>query len=127
VVLEGGLFGHRFEGFWVDCGTRENVLRAQGVYMEAEGQRIIGSKVSESASITPPNLVCGSTVGSCKLGPNVCLEPGTQIMEGAEVVNSLLMRGAIVERDAVVKNSIIGPGKRVGDGEWVGDGVLANR
>ncbi|MDD1769593.1 MAG: NDP-sugar synthase [Methanomassiliicoccales archaeon] len=126
-VLEDGLFGHRFEGFWVDCGTRENVLRAQSVYLEVEGQRILGSKVSESASIIPPNLVNGSTVGSCKLGPNVCLEPGAQIMDEAEVSNSLLMKGAVVEKGAVVKNSIIGPGKRVGAGEWVGDAVLANR
>ncbi len=126
-VLEDGLFGHRFEGFWVDCGTRESVLKAQGVYLAAEGQRITASKVSESAMITPPILLNGSTLGSCRIGPNVCLEQGAQIMDGAEVTDSLLMRGAVVEKDVVVKNSIIGPGVKVGTGSSVVDSVLANR
>jgi mannose-1-phosphate guanylyltransferase len=125
-VLEDGLFGHRFEGFWVDCGTRENVLKAQGIYLQAEGQRIIASKVSEKATITPPNLLSSCTVGFCKIGPYVCLEQCVQVVDGAEVTNSLLMRGAIIEKDALVRNSIIGPGKKVDAGERVEDGILAD-
>ena len=28
-VLDQGLFGYTYDGYWVDCGTRENYLRAQ--------------------------------------------------------------------------------------------------
>jgi mannose-1-phosphate guanylyltransferase len=126
-VLDDGLFGHRFEGFWIDCGTRESVLKAQGVYLTAEGQRIVGSKVNESAAITPPNLLNGCTAGSCRIGPNVCVEPGCQIADGSEVVNSLLMKGAVIERDAVVRNSIIGPGMRLSAAGRADGVILAER
>ncbi|HTY47331.1 MAG TPA: NDP-sugar synthase [Methanomassiliicoccales archaeon] len=126
-VLEYGLLGHRFEGYWVDCGTRESLLKAQGIMLAHEGHKVSGCTVDPSASISPPDLLRGCKVGSCNLGPNVVAEEGVQVLDGAAVSNALLMRGAIIGKGAVVRDSIIGPGKQLVEGEKAVEVVLAER
>ncbi len=124
-ALEYGLFGHRFEGFWVDCGTRESLLQAQGILLAREGHRIASCAIDPKAAITPPVRLSGCSIGACSVGPNVCAEEGVHVMDGAAVSNSLLMKGAVVGKGSVVRDSILGPRKRLSDGEQAIGRVVA--
>jgi len=124
-ILDFGLFGLRFEGHWMDCGTRENFLRAQQRLLEIEQPPL--PSLGPGCVITPPDLVRSGAISGAKLGPFACIEPGVTISEGCEVVNSLIMKGAILESGVRVRNSIVGPGKGIGKDEIITDMILADK
>lgn len=125
-VLHRGLYGFSFEGYWVDAGTRESFLRAQRTLLDARGGmmacpvrrlagiHIVGSNMIEATHLEPSTI-----------GPNVYLEAGAQVRQGARVSDSMVMAGAIIGRDAIVSGSMIGPGAVVEDGAVVTDAILA--
>jgi mannose-1-phosphate guanylyltransferase len=123
VVLDVGLFGSRFDGYWVDCGTRESILRAQHLLLD-RGEASVTETRTEEAHIIQPNHLKGVTLKSCRVGPYVCAAPGVVVNQHAEVSNSLLMQNAIIEEGAVVMNSLVGPNTRIGKGERVVDTIV---
>lgn len=125
-LLEEGLFGFRFQGFWVDCGTRANLLAAQTAVLEREGSGARGGHVDPGCQLFSPYLTLEATVGRCSLGPNAVVE-GATIGDGASVRNSLIMKGAQIGSNVAVVNSIIGPGMMVGEGTQVSDTILADK
>ena len=125
-LLEEGLFGFRFQGFWVDCGTRANLLAAQAAVLEREGSGAMGGHVDPGCHLSAPYLTLEATLGRCSLGPNVVVE-GATIGDGASVCNSLIMKGAQIGSNAAVVNSIIGPGIMVGKDTQVSDTILAEK
>jgi len=125
-LLEEGLFGFRFQGFWVDCGTRANLLAAQTAVLEREGSGARGGHVDPGCQLYAPYLTMEATVGRCSLGPNVVVE-GATIGDGASVRNSLIMRGAQIGSNAAVVNSIIGPGMAVAKDTHIIDTILAEK
>jgi mannose-1-phosphate guanylyltransferase len=122
-ILDYGLFGHRFSGHWMDCGTRESFLAAQAKILDQEQPQ--PSPPCEGCSIEPPNLIKSSTASGVMLGPYACIEPGVVISEGCQVSNSLIMKGAVLEPRCVVKGSIIGPKVVVGRDSQVSETILA--
>ncbi|MCU0861975.1 MAG: NDP-sugar synthase [Methanomassiliicoccales archaeon] len=123
-VLGYGLFGHRFTGHWMDCGTRETFLAAQAKVLELESPP---PPSQEGCCFLSPSLVRSANIRSATVGPNACIEAGAVIGEGAEVSGSLVMRGACLGPGCSVRGSIIGPNYKVGKDEKVEDSVLANR
>jgi len=124
-ILDFGLFGYRFEGHWMDCGTRENFLAAQGKVLEIEQPSV--PPLEPGCVITPPNLIKSGAIKGARLGPFACIEAGVTISEGCEVVNSLIMKGASLGCGAKVRNSIVGPGRKVGKDEVLTDIISADR
>jgi mannose-1-phosphate guanylyltransferase len=108
-VLDQGLYGYRYGGYWVDCGTRESYLKAQRTLMDlgVKSGRVISSG---SVRLVEPLSLAGTKLDSCSVGPYVFAEPDVTIGAGADVSNSVLMRGSSVSPGAVVRNSLIGPG-----------------
>ncbi len=122
-VLEHGLFGHRFEGYWIDCGTRENFLRAQRTLLDLGGGATEG-RVSDRARVTPPNFLHGVEVDEATVGPYVSAQEGVVVRRGAEVSDSILMRGALIGEGAKVRGSILGPEVIVAEGAQILDTIL---
>ncbi len=123
-ILEYGLFGHRFEGFWVDCGTLKNTLVAQRALLDKDSPP---GPSNLDCQLIPPNLILSREMKGCHVGPNVCIEPDVRIGEGAYVDNALIMKGANIGANCKVSGSIIGPGIKVDDNESVVDSIIANR
>jgi mannose-1-phosphate guanylyltransferase len=126
-VLDQGLFGYAYEGYWVDCGTRENYLKAQKTLMDLGETRNQPAKLSGKVELLEPLHLTGTRLDSCTVGPYVFAEPNVTIGAGAKVSNSTLMRGVVIGPGAVVRNSMIGPGFLVERDQGAIDVILANR
>jgi len=74
--------------------------------------------------IEPPNLLVGSRLENCVIGPHVYAEAGVTMEEGCEVRNSTLMEGTSIGRGAVVTDSMLGPGTVVEEGARVSGSIL---
>lgn len=125
-ILDYGLFGHRFAGHWMDCGTRESLLMAQARILDME---LLPSEQTSclGCRIEPPNLILSDSVSNASIGPYACIEPGVLISEGCAISNSLIMRGALVEPNCTISGSIIGPKMVVGKDSNISDSILANK
>lgn len=122
-VLDKGLYAQRFSGYWVDCGTRDNYVKAQQVLLE-NGKAVIQGCQIDSSVIKGQNRLMGASVEGCTVGPFVTSFPGCRIGKGAVVSNSMLMDNVIIEEGAIVKDSLIGPGFVVKKGEKVESTIL---
>ncbi|MCE5295721.1 MAG: NDP-sugar synthase [Euryarchaeota archaeon] len=124
-ILGKGLYGHRFEGYWVDCGTRESYLRAQSTLLSNGLAAIHECTFKGSVKMPGNNYLEGARFEGCTVGPNAVVGKGAAVMEGAEVSDSTVMEGAIVGEGAIVKGSIVGPGVRIEKGQIVGSTIIA--
>jgi len=123
-MLQEGLYGYRFQGHWVDCGTRENLLLAQRTLLEREGETMEACQLTKGTHLIAPNHLRGARLEDCSLGPYVSADPGVEVRPGAVVSNTLLLPGCRVGRDARVSDSIIGPSAVVEEGMSVRGQIL---
>ncbi len=124
-VLNKGLYGMRFDGYWIDCGTRESLLAAQSSLLDLSGQKILPScKMDERTKICAPSQVHAAKLISCQIGPYAYVEDEVIVGANSEVSNSMILRGAEIGECSIVKGSIIGPGARVARGSSVLDSIL---
>lgn len=126
-VLLDGLFGHEFEGYWVDCGTRESYLKAQDTIMRFQGDKVFDLELRGKVAMEGPYHLEGAYLEDCHVGPNVYVYPEAEIMSGALVSNSAIMAGARVSPGAQVRDSLIGPGQVVPQGSSVIGQIIAER
>jgi mannose-1-phosphate guanylyltransferase len=124
-VLDRGVYGYRFEGYWVDCGTRESFLRAQRILMDMGRHMTSVNSLIDSCTVASPNYLEGVIGRNCNIGPYVSAQDGVILGEGCVVSNSILMEGAIVGPNSIVKGSIVGPRSEIGPGEKIIDSILA--
>jgi mannose-1-phosphate guanylyltransferase len=125
-VLDQGLYGYRYGGYWVDCGTRESYLKAQRTLMDLGIPMNRSTASNGNVNLVEPVYLVGTRLDSCSVGPYVFAGPDVAIGAGAEVSNSVLMRGSSVSPGAVVRNSIIGPGFVVEKDPGAIDVILGN-
>lgn len=91
-VIGLGLYGKRFEGHWMDCGTRESYLRAQKRILQAEGH---GNVYKEGASVAPDADIADTAVlRKASVGPkafirNSIICPGARVAAGEKVVDTI--------------------------------------
>ena len=125
-VLDKGLYGYQYDGYWVDCGTRESYLKAQRTLMDFGVKSNHSPILIGNVKLVEPLNLAGTKLDSCSVGPYVFAEPDVTIGSGAEVSNSVLMRGATVRPGAVVRNSLVGPGFVVEKDPGAIDVILGN-
>ena len=111
-ILGDGMYGYRFQGYWVDCGTRESYLRAQSL--------LLTKKHGKTRMCHPSARVQGA-----ELGGNVYIDDA-MVSPGAKVENSVVMEGARIGSGCEVRNSIIGPGQIIIDGTSVYDDIVCS-
>jgi len=131
-VLDRGLFGFGFKGYWYDAGTLGSYLAIHSALMRLEGGAIKGNglKAGESAVWRQPygtgkDCVIGE---GTTMGPDVCIGNGVTIGIGSALSDCVLHDGvnvgdrAILERCIIGENATIRDGARVPPGTIIGDG-----
>jgi mannose-1-phosphate guanylyltransferase len=126
-VLDRGLFGHAFEGFWVDAGTPADYLRANRELLASSPPRPVHPKDAHpTARIVRPSLVMdGARLGAgCVVGPFAVVGEGCVLGEGASVTESVLLPRVRLGARASVVRSVLGEGVQVAAGAVVEDRVV---
>jgi len=126
-VLDQGLYGYRFSGFWVDAGTPEAYLEAHRHLLDRMEERgWDGAVMDTTAHIKGPSLLGpGAVVGAnCQVGPYATVGEGCVIGKDAKVVNCVLLPRAKVDKGARLYNCILGEDAEVGENEVLEGAVL---
>ncbi len=127
-VLDRGLYGYEFKGHWIDCGTRETLLKAQRVLLDLGGARNSPDLITEdNAAVLGLNMLQRAHLRGCRIGPHVYMEDDVLVSSGAEISESMVLRGALIESGAKVHGSIIGSGYIVEKDREVRDEILARQ
>jgi len=128
-VLDQGLHGFRFSGFWVDAGTPGAYLEAHRELLDRmEDRGWEGAVMDGTAHIRGPSLLGpGAVVGAdCQVGPYATVGEDCVIGKGAKVVNTVLHAGARVGRGSSLEDCILGEGADTGEGAVMQGAVLGD-
>ncbi len=115
-VLERGLFGHRFTGFWVDAGTPTAYLEAHRELLDRVPSSEPGTANIHSTARVMPHTALGEDVtlgAGAVVGPYVVLGDGGHIAAGAVLRECVLLPGARVGAGASLSGCILGEGAEV--------------
>ncbi len=114
---------HELKGWWLDTGTKEDILEANRVLLATSGSECGGAGIAGLAAcetgvavnatvtrcevVEPVSIARGCVLEDCCIGPNVSLGPGVAV-KGASIANSILMEGVQVAGKLVIEDSIVG-------------------
>ncbi len=124
-LLDRGVYGLRFSGYFVDAGTLVGVLRAQRALFDAGRAAALGRPRGADGS-GPVSTMEEAEAAGASIGPYVTLGPGSRVGAGAHVTDSVVMDGAVIEPGARVRGCLIGPGRTVGAGTVLENAILAD-
>ncbi|UCE92128.1 MAG: NDP-sugar synthase [Methanobacteriota archaeon] len=123
-ILDKGMYGLTFDGYWVDCGTRESLLDAFWTLMAEGGAAAPGSPVEEVGARDQVFVGEGSTAAGAELGPRVYLASRVHVGEGSKIENSVVFDDARIGRSCRIANAIIDEGVTVPDNAVLEDEIV---
>jgi len=119
-ILDKGMYGMRFGGLWMDCGTRENLLDAYWMLMGPDTCSISRSCVCEGSDLKAPFVVKDeSVVAGTTLGPRAYVSERVVVGLRSKVERSVILEDARVGTGCLIRDSIIDAGVSVPDGSDV--------
>ncbi len=108
---------HELTGWWLDTGTKDDILEANRVLLRASspvpGMMAGQYGVSDNARVTncevvePVSVAAGCVLENCHIGPDVSLAAGVHV-SGSTIENSIVMDGAQISGPLGLAASIIG-------------------
>lgn len=115
-LLDRGMYGFQFEGHWVDCGTRENLLNAFGTLMHQD-LKLSKRSVTDGATVNRPSVVeDDAVVAGAVIGPNAYVSSRCVIGPMTTVEGSVLYEDVRVGTRCRIVDSIIDQGVSIPDG-----------
>ncbi|MFW5946591.1 MAG: sugar phosphate nucleotidyltransferase [Candidatus Natronoplasma sp.] len=110
-LVDEGLFGYKFEGYWIDCGRPSSLFKANRTLLDEKGKKkLIGDKTVIEGELEEYVTVGDDcTIGRSRIN-NSMIYDGVEIGDGCLIENSILGYDVIVEDDVTIKDSIISDG-----------------
>jgi NDP-sugar pyrophosphorylase family protein len=120
LVEDGQLYAMASAGYWLDVGTPERYLAANGDLLDGTrpGPPVPGARERAGGAWVLGGAVIDGKVAGSLVGRDA------QVAEGAIVEGAVIGRGATVGRGAIVRRSVLLPGARVGEGAEVTESVV---
>jgi len=126
-ILEEGMYGFKFNGYWIDCGRRESVLEAHWALMGGSKKSLSVSAVSGGAVVKAPVVVEeNAVIAGATVGPRAYISKRAVVGLRSEVQNSVLLEDARVGARCRVVDSIVDAGFTIPDGSDVRSTILSN-
>jgi mannose-1-phosphate guanylyltransferase len=126
-ILDRGMYGYQFEGYWVDCGKRENLLEAFWTLMGKDARAVDKSAVLEGADIRKPVVISSeAVVAGAVIGPCAYISERAVVGIRSKVERSVVLEDARIGTRCTVVDSIIDAGVTVPDGSEVKSTILSN-
>ena len=125
-LLPKGMYGMRFEGYWIDCGTRESLLNAFWTKM-GDTENVSRRSVVEGAVVRGPVIVADdSVVAGATVGPKAYISERSVVGPRSSVERSVIFEDARIGARCRIVDSIIDAGVTVPDGTVVESQILSN-
>jgi mannose-1-phosphate guanylyltransferase len=126
-ILDKGMFGFRFDGYWVDCGKRENLLEAHWAVMGKEAHVVDNMSVHDGAVLKRPYVVGQeAVVAGSTIGPKAYISERVVVGLRSHVEGSVVFEDARIGTNCRIIDSIIDAGVTVPDGVEVVSKILSN-
>jgi mannose-1-phosphate guanylyltransferase len=114
-----GLYGHPFDGYWVDIGSPERYLEATAALLSGEVESTLPPRDGTGSLVHPDCRLKGAEVG-----PGSVLGRGCVVEPGARVARSVLHEGVTVGAEAYVEDAVLADGVTVGRAARIGPGAV---
>jgi len=126
-ILDRGMYGMQFDGYWIDCGRRENLLEAFWTLMGRDTRDIDQKCVLEGAEIRAPVVVRqDAVIAGATVGPHAYISERVVIGIRSRVERSVILEDARVGARCQIRDSIVDVGVTVPDGTIVESGILSS-
>jgi mannose-1-phosphate guanylyltransferase len=125
LVKEGKLYGHVFQGLWMDIGKPEEYLQANKTLLNtlAKTQKPKGNdkiKLNNPVAMDKNvNLGANSIIG-----PYAILGKNVTIGKNVQINNSVILSDAKIDDSTSITNAIIGEGAKIGKKVKIGKGCI---
>ena len=125
LVTEGKIYGHVFQGLWMDIGKPEEYLQANKILLNtiAKTQK---PKSKEKIKLNNPvamdkNVSIGT---NSVIGPYAILGKNIIIGKNVQIKNSVILSDSKINDSTSITNAIIGEGARIGRKVKIGKGCI---
>ncbi|MDI6916468.1 MAG: NDP-sugar synthase [Thermoplasmatales archaeon] len=141
-VIDKGLYGFRFEGYWLDTGRPSDYINAHKILLGMREKKIgknsvIKGRVGNHVMIGESCIIKGHIEEYTCIGNNVRIDEGSVIRESivmdrvkigknVTVVNSIIGEGCRIENDAKLKNLVAGDKSRIKKGLKLSDEKISS-
>jgi len=126
-ILGRGMYGMRFDGYWIDCGRREDLLRAYWALMHKDTKDLGKSCVREGADLRPPVVVRDeAVVAGAVIGPYAYVSERAVVGLRSRVEKSVVLEDVRIGARCAIVDSIIDAGVTVPDGTEVTSKIVSN-
>jgi len=126
-ILDKGMYGMEFDGYWIDCGRREDLLKAFWTLMGDDASRISRNCVLEGAVLRRPLAVDdGAVVAGATIGPHAYISERAVVGLRATVERSIILEDAHVGANCRIVDSIVDAGVTVPEGSEVVAEIVSN-
>jgi mannose-1-phosphate guanylyltransferase len=126
-IVDRGMYGMTFDGYWIDCGRREDLLKAFWTLMGENTLELSKQSVHEGSDLRKPAVVKkGAVVAGAVIGPHTYISERAVVGLRSSVERSVLLEDARVGARCRIYDSIIDSGVAVPDGAEVVSKILSN-
>ncbi|MDQ1280068.1 MAG: mannose-phosphate guanylyltransferase [Thermoproteota archaeon] len=119
----GGLYGHKFNGVWIDIGKPSDYIQANKIVLDeiASEKPFLGkgAKVRSRVKIIPPVAIGSGAIieDDVCIGPYVSIGNDVTVGKGSRIQDSVIYSKAWIDKFSSIKGAIIGEGAIIGS--WV--------
>ncbi len=133
VVLDRGLYGLEFKGYWFDAGTPEIYITTQKTMLDIYlNEGVIKNNIGERTKLSPTAKVDQKVLigtdctieDNSVVGPYVFIGDGVTIGSGCRILNSVIDEGTKVGKGVTGKNFILGRNNEVALNLELPDGLV---
>ncbi len=126
-LLDDGMYGFSFEGYWIDCGKRESLLDAYWTLMGKDVKTVDRNSVSETAVINKPVIIeQEAVISGATIGPRAYVSKRAVVGLRSSIENSVLFEDARVGIRCTIVDSVIDVGVTIPDGTEVRSKIVSN-
>ena len=125
-ILDKGMYGLTFDGYWVDCGTRDSLLNAHWTLMK-DGISLSPECLVEGSDMIEPAVVeSGASVREATIGPYAYISKDAVVEKGSVVERSVVFKDAKISGGCRIQDAIIDEGMVVESGSIVTEDILTS-
>jgi mannose-1-phosphate guanylyltransferase len=125
-IVDRGMYGLRFEGHWIDCGTRENLLNAFRTLMLNRTPSGTGLVQQDPGASQNTIVEEGADVTGAFIGPYSYVSSGASVGKGTRVDGSVVYNDAVIGKGCTIRNSIVDAGVSIPEGTVLNETIVSS-